>query len=138
VPRGPAPQWRARQPVMVQGAHVATAQEIDAYIMASVNGAGGLGKHHPTTGHYATLYIRGLKDREEAEAWSRALYRCAHFLNRHRIAEVSMSVKIVRLKPSGYEIKFTAIDKTIARAHVMAKYGTDRSKWPYDPRRKGM
>lgn len=124
MPRGPAPQWRARKPPVV-----------DDHILASVNQAGGLGQHHPITGHYGTLYIRQLADREEAAEWRRALFRCAHYLARNGVADVSMSASIKRAG-SGYEIEFKAVDKTIARAHVMAKYGTDRSKWPYDPRGK--
>ena len=125
MPRGQAPEWRRRKEPIV-----------DEYILASISKAGGLGRHHPETGHYATLIIRGLKDREEAGEWSRALYRCAHYLNRTGQAAVSMSAKIRRAN-GGYEIEFRAVDKTLAKAHVLAKYGADRSKWPYDPRRKG-
>jgi hypothetical protein len=125
MPRGPAPSWRARkEPVL------------DAYILASVEKAGGLGKHHPETGHYATLVIKGLASRDEADEYSRALYRCAHYLNRTGQLPVGMSAKIKRAG-NRYEIEFRAVDKTLARAHVMAKYGPDRSKWPYDPRRRG-
>jgi len=106
---------------------------VDDWIMASVTQAGGLGKHHPETGHYAELIIRGLADREEADEYQRALYRCAHHMNRHGIAPVSMSAKVERTA-DGYQVRFKAIDKTMARAHVLARYGTDRSRWPYDPR----
>jgi len=132
MPRGPAPAWRARKPPVVDG-----------WILASVNQAGGLGKHHPQTGHYATLVIRGLADRDEAAEWHRALYRCAHWLNRTGQAPVSMSAKIQKharpCKESdcAYHIEFRAVDKTLARKHVLEKYGPDRSKWPYDPRRRG-
>lgn len=127
MPRGPAPAWRARKPPVV-----------DDHILASVEQAGGIGRHHPDTGHYATLYIRGLASREEAAEWSSALYRCAHYLHRHGLADVSMSAKITRSakKPGTWEIEFRAVDKTLARKHVMEKYGADRSKWPYDPRRR--
>lgn len=132
MPRGPAPAWRTRkQPVT------------DDWIMASVSQAGGLGKHHPQTGHYAQLVITELASKEEAIVWQQALYRCAHYLNRTGQAPVGMSARIVKhAKPctkSGcqFHIEFKAIDKTLARAHVLAKYGPDRSKWPYDPRRRG-
>ena len=125
MPRGPDRQWRRRlEPV------------VDDWILASVAQAGGLGRHHPETGHYAELVIKGLATRDEAGEWSRALYRCAHFLNRTGQAPVSMSAKIER-DGAGYRIRFKAVDKTLARKHVMDKYGPDRSKWPYDPRRKG-
>ena len=57
-------------------------------------------------------------------------------MSRHGIAPVSMSAKVER-DGSGYKITFAAVDKTLAKAHVLAKYGSDRTKWPYDPRRKG-
>jgi hypothetical protein len=124
MPRGPAPGWRQRkEPVL------------DNYVLASVTQAGGIGKHNPE-GHYAELIIRGLADRDEAKEWQQALYRCAHYLNRTGQAAVSMSAKIER-DGDGFRIRFKAVDKTHARAHVMRKYGPDRSKWPYDPRRKG-
>lgn len=124
MPRGPAPAWRARkQPV------------VDDYVLASVTQAGG--KHHPVTGHYARLVIKGLTTREEAEEWRRALYRCAHYLTRAGVADVGMSAVIKRDGGRGYLIEYHAVDKTLARQHVMTKYGPDRSKWPYDPRRKG-
>ena len=125
MPRGPSPAWRARKEPVV-----------DDWILASVAKAGGLGKHHPQTGHYADLIIRGLADKEEAMEWRRALFRCAHYLNRTKQAPLSMSAKIER-DGKGYRIVFRAVDKTLARAHVLARYGPDRSKWPYDPRRRG-
>lgn len=125
MPRGPAPAWRARkQPVL------------DDWIMASVNQAGGLGKHHPETGHYGELVIRDLADREEAGEWKAALYRCALYMCRNGIADVGMHAEIER-DGDGWLIRYKAVDKTHARAHVMAKYGKDRTKWPYDPRRRG-
>lgn len=124
MPRGPAPGWRRRkEPVL------------DDHVMASVNQAGGLGQHHPQTGHYATLIIRGIDTRDEADEWSRALYRSAHYLARNKIADVSMSAKI-RRDGTKWLIEFRATDKTHARAYMLQKYGADRSKWPYDPRRR--
>lgn len=125
MPRGPAPGWRARkQPV------------VDDWIMAAVTRAGGLGKHHPQTGHYQTLIIDGLKDREEADEWKKALFRCAHWMSRNGIAPVSVTIKIEPVKGAGYQIRYGVYDKTMARKHIMEKHGTDRSKWPYDPRRR--
>jgi hypothetical protein len=125
MPRGPAPGWRARkEPIL------------DAWILASVEKAGGLGNHHPDTGHYSTLIIRGLTSRDEADEWNRALYRCAHYLNRTGQYPVSMSAKTER-DGGKWKITFRAVDKTLARKHVLERYGPDRSKWPYDPRRRG-
>lgn len=135
MPRGPAPTWRARKPVTVSGVHHATAAEVDAYVIASVEQAAG--RHHPQTGHYATLWIRGLATKEECAAWKQALFRCAHYLARNGIADVSMSTDRPVRDGRGYKFSFRAVDKTLARQHVMEKYGPDRSKWPYDPRRRG-
>jgi hypothetical protein len=125
MPRGPAPEWsRRKEPIT------------DPHILASIEQAGGLGKHDPTTGHYAELVLRGIATREEAAEWRRSLFRCAHYLNRSGTAPVSMNAKIER-DGNGYLIRFKAVDKVLAKAHVLAKYGSDRSKWPYDPRRRG-
>lgn|SRR5487761_1147881 len=123
MPRGPAPPWRQRkEPVL------------DAYILASISEAGG--KHHPRTGHYATLIIEGLESREQAREYIRALHRAGVHLTKYGIASVGISAKIIK-RGKTYDIQFAAIDKMLARAHIIEKYGPDRSKWPYDPRRKG-
>ena len=125
MPRGPAPGWRTRkQPV------------VDDYILASVTQAGRIGIHIPESGHFADLVIKVFATKDDALEWHRALYRCAHFLIRTGQAPLSMSAKIER-DGTGYRIRFKAVDKTLARKHVLEKYGPDRSKWPYDPRRRG-
>ena len=109
MPRGPALSWTQRkQPI------------VDDYITASVDKAGGLGKYHPQTGHYAELVIRGLADKDEANEWKNALFRCAHYMNRHDIAPLSISAKI-EPDGDGYKITFAAVDKTLARAHVLSE-----------------
>jgi hypothetical protein len=125
VPRSPAPEWRRRKdPVL------------DHYVWASVEQAGGPGRHDPATGHYAELVIRDLADRAEAEEHVRALNRAALHLHRYQVADVGMSAKVER---DGQEwiVRFKAIDKTHARNYMLKRYGPDRSKWPYDPRRRG-
>jgi hypothetical protein len=125
MPRGPTPAWRTRkEPIS------------DDYILAAVSQAGGPGKHHPETGLYATLIIRGLKDRDEAGEWDRSLYRCALWLTRNRNADLSVSTSIKK-SGDGYLIEFSVFNKTHGRAYLMSKHGTDRNKWPYDPRRRG-
>lgn len=124
MPRGPAPQWRARKEPVT-----------DNYLMAVVQQAGGPGKHHPDTGLYGTLIIRGLESREEADEWSRSLYRCGLWLTRNRGADISVSAKIKRAG-NGYLIEFSVYNKMHARSHLMTKHGLDRSLWPYDPRRR--
>jgi hypothetical protein len=125
MPRGPAPAWRARkEPVS------------DHYLLAAVTQAGGPGQHDATTGHYSTLVIRGLKDRDEADEWSRSLYRCALWLTRNRNADISVTTKIKK-SGDGYLIEFSVYNKTHGKAYVLTTRGPDRSKWAYDPRRRG-
>lgn len=125
MPRGPAPGWRARkQPVT------------DAYIMAAVEAAGGLGKHD-SAGHYGVLVIRGLADRDEAAEWRRSLFRCAHFMARNGIAPVSISQADIERDGKKYKLTFRVSDKTMARKHQLETHGADRSRWAYDPRRRG-
>ena len=122
--RSPAPEWRKRkEPVL------------DDWVLASIHQSGGLGRHHPETGHYGELVITDLADRDEAAEYVRALNRAALHLHRHQIADVGMSAKVER-SGERYQIRFKAVDKTLARKHVLERYGPDRSKWPYDPRRR--
>lgn len=124
MPRGPAPAWRARkEPIS------------DHYLLASVAQAGGLGKHDKR-GAYAELMVKGLTSKEEALEWKRSLHRCAMFMCRRRIADISVSTKIERAG-KGYQIRFTVWNKTHSRAYVMTTYGDDPNHWPYNPRNRG-
>lgn len=116
MPRGDPPRWRARkEPVL------------DAWIQASVAQASG---QPGEAGRYAELHVTGLAGAEDAKEYVRALHRAARRLG------YSVHARTVRDGPA-HRVVFTAIDKTAARAWVLATYGTDRSKWPYDPRRRG-
>jgi hypothetical protein len=88
------------------------------------------GKHHPKTGHYAELVIGDCASREEAQEEVRALHRAGRRLGVSVIAGIEKRGKL-------YDVRFRAVHKDYGRAHIVAKYGTDRSKWPYDPRRRG-
>lgn len=124
MPRGPAPGWKARkEPVS------------DPHIMAAIEQAGGLGKHD-ADGHYATLVLKGFADREEALEWQRSLFRCALFLHKRRGIPVSISARIGR-DGKGWKLTFTVHDKTHARKYHLLAHGTDKSKWTYDPTRRG-
>jgi hypothetical protein len=88
------------------------------------------GGRHDDAGRYAELHIRDLADSEEAREYVRALHRSGRFLGYSVHARVSRA-------GNSHVVIFRAIDKTHARQHVLQKYGPDRAKWPYDPRRRG-
>lgn len=124
MPRGPAPAWRARkEPIS------------DHYLLASITQSGGIGQHGPD-GAYSELVIKGLATREEAAEWKRSLHRCAVFLHRNKIADISVSTKIERAGSKGYIVRFTVWNKTHSRAYVMKTYGSDPNLWPYNPRNR--
>ena len=104
----------------------------DAWIMESVTRGGGLGKHHPDTVHYATLTMR-CDSAEEASEYRRSLFRCAYYLARTGQANVSVFMGPTRRVGDKHVFDFTTVDKSYARSHHLAKHGSDRSKWPYDP-----
>lgn len=117
MPRGPAPQWKRRlEPIM------------DDYLRASVDRANGI--PHPDTGHYAELIYAGIESRERATEIKKALYRSGRYV------KVSVSATVHPADDGTYLVRFKAIDKAQAKRYILEKYGTDRSKWPYDPRRK--
>jgi len=119
MPRGPAPQWRARkQPVA------------DNWLLASIEEAGGHGHHDAQTGRYADMVMRDLADRAEAEEWRRALHRSAVYLHKWGLATIGVSAKIKR-RGGEYVIEYVAINKAHAQNYIVTTYGEDPSRWPY-------
>jgi hypothetical protein len=117
VPRGPAPQWkRLKEPLL------------DEHVKASVNAVDGIPDSE--TGWYGTLHIADIESRERAKELKQALFRAA------KRQGVSMNAEIKDAVDGTLYIEFRAISKAHARAFIIKKYGPDRSKWPYDPRRK--
>lgn len=115
MPRGPAPAWRGRKEPL-----------LDSYILASVSAS----PVNPDNGHYGELVYAGCETRERAEEIKRALFRAAKRQGYSVTAKVEKRLRTFR-------VRFTAIDKAAARRHVIEKYGTDRSLWPYNPRMRG-
>lgn len=115
MPRGPAPGWRARKPPF-----------LDSHILASAQAA----DMNPETGHYGELVYTGCKTRERAAEIKQALFRAAKRQGYSVTAEIEK-------KRGEFQVRFTAIDKKLARRYIIEKYGSDRSAWPYNPRRKG-
>lgn len=113
MPRGPERQWRRQQPPLT-----------DAHIMASVQGG-------HVQGFYREVLYTGIETHDRAVELRRSLYRCAKRLG------YSMKADIETLSSEQgvtFQIRYRAIDKTVARAWVMKTYGTDRTRWPYNPR----
>jgi hypothetical protein len=119
MPRAAAPHWKRRKEPIT-----------DDLVLASVNAAGGT--FDPATGHYARLRFTGCASEDRAREIKQSLFRCAAYL------KFSMSATVHRSddKQTWY-VEYVAIDKRMARAYVLATYGPDRSKWSYDPRKKG-
>lgn len=118
MPRGAAPQWKRRlEPIL------------DDHLRASIARANGIAS--PDNGHYAKVVYAGCESKERAQEISKALYRAARYVG------VSVKTEIVKAGDGTYQVHFYAIDKTHARKYMLERYGTDRTKWPYDPRRKG-
>jgi hypothetical protein len=99
---------------------------MEPYVRASVNA----GEMHPETGHHPELLVTGIETQERAADIKRGLYNSAKHLG------VSMRANIEHTGKE-FRVRFNAINKRMARAYIIKKYGKDRSAWPYDPRRKG-
>jgi hypothetical protein len=123
MPRAPAPNWKLRtQPVL------------DDYVWASINAVNGV--YDSETGHYGKLVYSGCETEERALEINRALNRSASYMHTHKQADVGMNSRVKRASDGTWEVEFAAVSKAHARAYVIQKYGSDRSKWPYDPRKK--
>jgi hypothetical protein len=99
---------------------------LDHLIQAAMDAVDG--EHDQDTGRYGTLHYTGCESRERATEIKQALFRAARHLG------VSLHADIQR-DGAGYRVEFTPVNKAHARAYVVAKYGNDRSKWPYSPYR---
>lgn len=118
MPKGPPPQWNRRDCTF------------DHLVQAGVD-----------AGYGQVLVYRGIEDIERAQAIRRGVYRCA----RHR--EISAEAGTVALMDDGdmmglhresdgtYTLKYRVWSKSQAKKAHLARYGPDRSAWPWDPRR---
>lgn len=91
-------------------------------------------------GYGVVLVYSGIETQERGHDIRRGIYRCAK--HREVSAEAGPSrlvddgdVMGLRAAGSEYELRFRLWSKAGARARILKQYGTDRSKWPYDPRR---
>jgi hypothetical protein len=116
--KGPPPEWRRRD------------CSFDHLVKAAVEAGWG-----------TVLVYKGIETIERAQEIRRGLYRCA----KHR--EISMEggtvalaaedeqMGIRRQRDGTYTIKYRVWTKQQARKAHLARFGPDRSAWPYDPKR---
>jgi hypothetical protein len=109
---------RLRQRLTHLDSHIAAA-------MAQCNG-----KPAPDTGLMGKLVYVGCDSRERAVEVKRMLYRSA---SHHK---VSLATDIVPADDGTFQVHFSVFHKSYGRKYVLDKYGSDRSKFPYDPRAK--
>jgi hypothetical protein len=57
-------------------------------------------------------------------------------MHKHGVASIGMNAEIIK-DGNTWTVEFRAVDKELARQHVIQKYGDDPNKWPYFARRKG-
>jgi hypothetical protein len=102
---------------------------LDDHVLASVNCTDGA--YDTETGHYGEIRYVGCASRDRAKEIVQGLHRAA------KRQEVSMAARIesagVDEEPGTFTVIYSAVNKQHARAYVLAKYGSDRSKWPYSP-----
>lgn len=118
MPKGPPPAWSKRD------------CRFDHLVQAAI-----------TKGYGQVLIYNGIEDYDRAHDVRRGIYRCAK--HRGLTADAGPSSRLVSGDEMGvrktggtYEIRFRVHDKKSGRKALLARYGADRSKWPYDPRRK--
>ena len=105
---------------------------LDAFVMASVNGAGG--KYDEETGFYKTLKLRP-DDGEDIQELHKALRRSAVYLHSHGIVAIGIHVAKGCDRKGPY-LEYVAVNKAHTYKYMIAKYGEDRSLWPYDVHRR--
>lgn len=118
MPKGPPPAWNRRD------------CRFDHLVQAAI--AKGYGRE---------LVYSGITTIDRAHEIRRGIYRCA----RHRgiTADAGPSGRLVSepgemgIRKTGrtYELRYRLFTKNGGRRQLLRRYGPDRSKWPYDPRR---
>jgi hypothetical protein len=118
VPKGPPPRWAQRD------------CRFDHLVRAAVG-----------QGYGVVVVYRGITSLDRAHDIRRGVYRCA----RHRgiSADAGPAGQLaageemgVRKAGRGYELWFRVWPKNDARRRHIRRYGTDRQRWPYNPRRR--
>lgn len=96
-----------------------------------------------TKGTGTVMVYSGIPTLERAHDIRRGIYRCS----RHRglTGDAGPSGRLVtapdemgvrKTRSGEYELRYRVWSKRDGKKRLLQKYGPDRSKWPYDPRRK--
>ena len=93
-------------------------------------------------GYGVILKYTGIEDLDRAHDIRRGIYRCAK--HRGLTADAGPSGQLVddaeqmgvRKIRGKYELWYRIWDKRTGRKRHLERHGTDRSAWPYDPRRR--
>jgi hypothetical protein len=110
MPRGPSPHWKN------VAAHT---QQALAFVRAAIQ----IG------------YDKELELTEVAEAEVMDMRR--GLFNAAKLHGVSLHCNAARQKDGTFTLRYAVHSKQDGRAYVLNKHGDDRSRWPYNPRRKG-
>jgi hypothetical protein len=94
---------------------------LDHYVQASIDGG------RDDAGHYKELLYGGVEDAERAREIRRALFRSAKHLG------VSLKCDVEPAADGTHAVRFHAIDKTVARAHIAHQAEGDPSRLAYNP-----
>lgn len=94
---------------------------LDHYVQASIEGG------MDDAGHYKELVYAGVEEHERALEIRRALFRSAKHL------EVSLKCDVETDAAGLHHVRFKAIDKAIARAHIARQAEGDPSRLAYNP-----
>jgi hypothetical protein len=87
------------------------------------------------------LVYQGIETIERAQEIRRGIYRCAKHRNISAeagtvaLAAEEEQMGLHRTRDGTYTIKYRVWTKAQARKAHLARFGPDRSAWPYDPRR---
>ena len=118
MPKGPPPQWNRRD------------CRFDHLVVAALD-----------QGYGKVLVYSGIESEERAHEIRRGVYRCA--AHRGVSADAGRSVTtssdddmgVHRAADGTYTLRYRLFDKREARKRHIQRHGTDRSTWPYNPRR---
>lgn len=94
---------------------------LDHYVQASIE------RGMDAEGHYGELVYAGIEDQLRAVEIRRALFRSSKHLG------VSLKCDLEQAADGTHQVRFHAIDKAVARAHMAKTYRGREHEMPYNP-----